>query len=217
MRVVGIVSGIVFHVPGDGVDQSAAVVSVSGVHYQSGGFVHHHEVVVFIDDIERDVFGYDLVLVAWAIHHEGDDIHRLYLVTTLDGLAVGHDAAGFRGFLYAVSRGVRQSVEQVLVYAHHLLALVHDHAEVLVELRFVTDGFHIVQVFSCYVVRQFFYHFSLSLYLLWYCNERDVSVFRSAEVRTRIRLRRSFRRRRALRFPSGGSRLPVAFLHRLLQ
>ena len=90
MRVVGIVIGMIFHVPGYGVHQSSVVVTVPRMHNKSGRFIHYHEVFILINNIEWDVFGNDLIFIAWTVHHNGNDVHRLYLVAAFDRLVVSH-------------------------------------------------------------------------------------------------------------------------------
>ena len=152
VRVVGIVAGIVLQVPGDGVDQRAVPVAVAGMHHEARRLVDHQHVVVLIDDVQGDVLRGDVVLVGRAVHREGDDVQGLHAVAALHGASVGLYEAGIGGLLDAVARGVLDAVKEVLVHAHHVLPLVHHHAEVFVELCPVASGgrFQFVQ----FLVRQ---------------------------------------------------------------
>ena len=153
MRVVGIIIGNIFHVPGNGIDKRAAVVPVSGVHHQPCRFIDYHQVLVLIHYIQGNIFGNNLVLIAGTVHHHRYHIQRLHLVTALHRFAVRHHKSGVGSFLYTVARGIGQAVEQILVHTHHLLPLIHYYAEVLVKLRLVTYRFYIVQYIILYVVR----------------------------------------------------------------
>lgn len=102
-RVIGVVVRIVAQVPGDGVDERAAVVAAAGVNYHTGRLVDDHEVVVFVYDVEGDVFGGDVVLVARTVHHHGDDVAGLHTVVALHGPAVHMDEASLGRLLYAVA------------------------------------------------------------------------------------------------------------------
>lgn len=48
MRVIGIIIGIILHMPGYGVDKRTVIVAMTGVHHQTGRFVHYHQILVLI-------------------------------------------------------------------------------------------------------------------------------------------------------------------------
>ena len=153
VRVIGIIIGNIFHVPGNGIDKRAMIVAMSGMHHQPGRFVNHHKELVFIDYIKGNVFGNNLVFIAGTIHHNRYHVQRFYLVTALDRFIICHYKPGIGSLLYTVTRSISQAVEQILVHTHHLLPFVHNNAEVLVKLRLITDRFYIVQYIVLYVVR----------------------------------------------------------------
>ena len=140
--VVGVISGVVAQVPGQGVDQRAGVVAATGVDHEAGGLVDDDDVVVLVGDVEGDVFGGYGAVITWPVEQEGDDVGGLDAVVALDGLAVHVDETLARGGLDAVARGVGQVVDEELVDAEQLLAAVGHDAEVFVELAafFVVDG-----------------------------------------------------------------------------
>jgi len=131
--VVGVVVGIVAQMPGDGIDERAAIVAAAGVYDHTSRFVDDHEIVVFVYDVEGDVFGGDVILVTRAVHHHGDDVAGFHAVVALHGPAVHMDEACLSRLLYAVTRGVGQMVEEELVDTQQLLPPVHHDTEVLVE------------------------------------------------------------------------------------
>ena len=155
--------------PGYGVDKRTVIVAMTGVHHQTGRFVHYHQILVLIYYIKGDVFGDDFILIAWTVHHHSDYIHRLHLIAAFHSLAVRHYEACIGSLLDAIARRVRQAVEQILVHPHHLLPLVHHHTEVFIELRLVTHRLYVVQLIIIYIIRQFFYHhgiYNLTIYNL---------------------------------------------------
>ncbi len=76
-RVAYIVIRRVAEMPRKGVDQGAAVIAVTRVYDQSGRFVHHQEVIVFIHYVERDIFGNYFEFIAGPVHHHRNHIVRL--------------------------------------------------------------------------------------------------------------------------------------------
>ena len=158
MRVVSIIVRIIFQMPGDGIDQCTMIVSVSGVHNQPGRLVHHHQVFVFVDNIQGNVFRNNLIIVAGTIHHHRNHIQRFHLIATLHGLAVSHDKTVFSSLLYAIARSIDDAFKQIFIYPDHRLPFVHYHTEMLVELVLITYRFYIIQFVLFKFVRQFFYH-----------------------------------------------------------
>ena len=153
MRVVGIVIGNIFHVPGDGIDERTVIIPVPGMYHQPRRLIDNHQVLVFIHYIQGNIFGDNLVFVTGTVHHHRYHVQRFHFVTALDRLIVRHHKSGIGGFLYTVTRSIGQTVEQIFVHTHHLLPFIHYHAEVLIKLRLITDRFYIVQYIIFYVVR----------------------------------------------------------------
>ena len=63
----------------DRVDQRAARIARAGMHDQPGGLVDHGEVVVFVDDVERDRLRLDAVIFDGRRHGDGDLLAALEL------------------------------------------------------------------------------------------------------------------------------------------
>ena len=165
MRVISIVIGIIFHVPGYGIDKRTMVVSMSGMYNESGWFIHYHQKLVFIDNIKRNIFGNNFIFIARTIHHHRDNIERFHFVAALHRLTVGHDKTTFRCFLNAVTRCIHNTFEQIFVHPHHRLAFINYHAKMLVQLslRLLTDRFYIIYIIIPNVVGQFLNHIVSSL------------------------------------------------------
>lgn len=131
-RVIRVVVGVVAQMPGNGVDERSRVVATSRMHYQSGWFVNNEQFAVFIDNIERDVFRLNLVLIAGTVEQECDDVAWFYAIIALDGLTVDVDESSACCQLDAVSRCVWQMVLQKFVNAQQLLPAVGHDPEVFV-------------------------------------------------------------------------------------
>lgn len=101
--VVGVEGGQVAQVPGYGVDECAVEVACAWVYDHAGWLVDDHQVGVFVDDTEGQLFGFDAAVVAWTVEHEGDDVARAYFIITLHRLSAYVYAACVGGFLYAVA------------------------------------------------------------------------------------------------------------------
>ena len=110
------------------------VVAVSGMNDQAGRFVNHQQVVVFIDDVQRNVFGFDLHAAALVGHHKGDHIARPDLVVGLDDAVVHPHVFGLDGQLDAVAGSVGEVLGQKLVHAQRRLPAVGLQPEMLVHL-----------------------------------------------------------------------------------
>ena len=132
-RVRDVIVGSVAEMPCQGVHQRARPVAVTGMYNQSGRLVDNQHVVVLVNDVERDVLGHHLVLVARAVHHHLHHVEGLYAVVRFHRLAVNQYAARLGSLLHAVARRSGQPLGQKLVDAQQLLALVGDKAEMLVQ------------------------------------------------------------------------------------
>ena len=125
---------------GQGIDQRARIVAVAGMDDHAGRLVDDNQVVVFIQNVERNVFGDDFQFAERVGHDDLYPIRGLHLITRLDGRAVHQNVAGVGRRLYAVARNAFHPVGQELVDAQHGLSPVDGHAvmlEQLVLLRFV--------------------------------------------------------------------------------
>ena len=129
--VGNVIVWVVLEMPGEGIDQCAVVVAMARMHAHSCGLVHHQQVVVLIDDVQRDVLGDNLILVARTVHHHRDLIARMHAVVALDGAAVHADALCLGGVLDSVARRSLDALHQVLVYAQQHMSWLHHIVVVL--------------------------------------------------------------------------------------
>ena len=120
--------------PCNGVDQCSMEIPHTWVYYQSRWFVDDHQLVVFVDHIERNILGLDGGIVVRAVEHQSNDISRTNLIITLDGFAVDMNKTRISRFLNAVTGGMLHMLRHVFVDTHRLLTAIHLHAQMLVEL-----------------------------------------------------------------------------------
>ena len=127
----------VFHVGGEGevigegVHQRSVVISVAGMHYHAGCFVHDQYVVVFVNDVQGNVFRKNLCPAALVGHHEFHHIQRTHDVIGLHGLVVYQHIAQFDGLLHPVTRSVLLVGSDEFIHAKRFLTLVHKDPEML--------------------------------------------------------------------------------------
>ena len=66
-------------------------------------FVYHHQFIVFIYYVERNIFRFYRSVVMRPVEHEGDYVARTHLVVALHGFVVDVYKARLSGFLYSVT------------------------------------------------------------------------------------------------------------------
>ena len=161
VRIIRIIIGIIFHMPGKRIDQSAMIIPMSRMHYQSGRLIHHHQIGIFINDSKGNIFRDNFIFVTRTVHHHRDNIQRLYFIATFHRLAVGHNESSFGSLLNTVARSIDNTFEQIFVDSDHRLPLIYHHPEVFVKLGLVTDRFYIIQIVLQFIRKFFLYHVSL--------------------------------------------------------
>ena len=139
---------------GQGVHQRTVVVAVTGVHHHAGGFVHHQHVVVFIDNVQGNVFRKDFRAAALVGHHELDHVQGPDNVVGLHRLLVHQHIAQFDGLLHTAAGSIFLMLRDETVYPHRLLSLVHIEPEVLEHQVFFRG--HFCGTFSGSSVREIF-------------------------------------------------------------
>ncbi|MPM92832.1 hypothetical protein SDC9_139968 [bioreactor metagenome] len=150
-RVIGIVIGIILQVPGQSVDQRAVIITVPRMHDQSGRFIHHHQILILVHNVERNILGHHLIFVTRTVHHDRDYVQRLHLVATLHRLTVYHDESRLSCLLNAVARSIDNAVEQILVNPYERLPFVGHHPEMFVKLSLVANGFYLINIVIFYL------------------------------------------------------------------
>ena len=94
----------------------------------------HHQQIVLIYYIQRDIFGDNLQFPAWAIHHDRNHIQRFHPVITFHRLIVHQDATRLSRQLDAVTGSAHHTVYQELIHPEQGLPLVRYEAEMLIHL-----------------------------------------------------------------------------------
>ena len=132
LRVVWIVGRYVTQMPGNGIHQRAMIISAPRMYYQSCGLVDDHQIIILVNNVQRNIFGNNIVVVAWTVHHDGQHVERLYLVAAFYRLAVCHDKPCVGRRLNTVARSVDDAFEQILVDAHRCLSFIYYYTEMFV-------------------------------------------------------------------------------------
>ena len=148
-RVVRVKRRHIAQMPCNGIYQRAVKISRPGMHHQSGGFVYHHQFRVLVDDIERNIFRLDGIVMTWTVQHQRDDIIRTHLVVALYRTIIHMHESCVGSFLYAVTAGVLQLLKHKLIHAQRQLSLVYDKTKMFIELLlFVFQFFYFFNIFS---------------------------------------------------------------------
>ena len=120
-----IVERRMLEMPGEGMEEGVLIVTMSGMDDESGGFVHHQQVIVLIDDIERYVLRRDGEIMRFMIEQDLYNITRFDAVVGCDRFSVRPHVTRVRSRLDTVAAGVGHVLGKVFVYAFFALPLVH--------------------------------------------------------------------------------------------
>ena len=153
--VIGVVTLQVFQVPGDGIYKCATEIATPGMNHHTCRLIDHHQVVIFIHHLQRDILWFDGGIIMRTIEHQCDHIARTYLIITFYGFVVNMDETSISSLLNAITARMRLMFRQILIDTHRLLPLVHLHTEVFIELpvgfaRGVIYQFNIVEFILLY-------------------------------------------------------------------
>ena len=101
------------------------------MHHHAGRFVNDHQARVLIDDVQRDVLGDNLALIAGTVHDHADHVAGMHAVVALDRAATHADALGLGRILHAVAAGALDALYQILIDAQQHLSWLHHIVVVL--------------------------------------------------------------------------------------
>ena len=118
--------------PGNGIDQRSTEVTTARMHHHACRFIDDHQVVIFIDHIQRDVLWFDRCIIVWTVKHQSNDIPRAYLIITFYWRTIYLNKTSFCCFLNPVTTGMRLMLGDILIYSDRHLSLVHLHPEVFI-------------------------------------------------------------------------------------
>ena len=124
---------IILEMIGQGIDQGAMIIAATRVNHQTCRLVDHEQVIVLIDDVERNIFGQDFKHMTRSIHHHRHHITRLYLVAALLWLAIDMDISVVGCTLNTVARCSHYPINEELIDTYWSLPSVGNKAEMLVE------------------------------------------------------------------------------------
>ena len=102
---------------------------MAGVHHHAGRLVHHQHVIVFVNDVQGNVFRQNLRAAPLVGHDEFHHVARSDNVIGLDRFVVHQHIAQFDGLLHTVTGCVLLVGGDEFVYPQRLLAFVHQDAE----------------------------------------------------------------------------------------
>lgn len=131
--------------PRNGVHQRTVVVTTARMNDKSGRLVHHQQVIVLINNFQRNIFSFYRVFIERSVKHHDNLLERLYLIIAFHGPAVNIYKSGIRSTLYTVTACVMQLVKQELVYPQRFLPLIHNYAEMFVQ-RLLPVVLHLIYI-----------------------------------------------------------------------
>ena len=120
--------------------QGATMVADTWMNDHTRRLINNNNVVILVDDVERNILWHDLLLTAGIGHNDRYLVERLYLIARLLRLAIDKDILAIGSRLYAVTRGVLQTRGEKLIESHQRLSLIHRHREVLIHLITLIDA-----------------------------------------------------------------------------
>ena len=118
---------------GQGIDQSTMIIAATRVNHQSCWLVDHEQVIVLIDNVERNIFGQDLKHMTRTIHHHRHHITRLDLITALLRLTIDMDISVVGCTLHTVARCSHYPIDEELIDTYWSLSSVGHKAEMFVK------------------------------------------------------------------------------------
>jgi hypothetical protein len=102
------------------------------MHHHAGLLVYHDHILIFMEDVKREVFREQLQFPGWVGQDHRNQIPGLYLVAGFDRNAVGKNVPGVGCRLDPAPGGTFKSVEKELVYSEGSLARIGSEPEMLV-------------------------------------------------------------------------------------
>ena len=116
---------MVLEMPCEGMKEGVFVVAVPWMNDESGGFVDNHEVVVFINDIKRDILRRDGKVMRLMVEHHLNDIPGFDAIVRGNRRTVHPYIPGIGGRLDPITTGIGHVLREVLVHALFALTFIH--------------------------------------------------------------------------------------------
>ena len=128
--------------PSNGIDEGAVEITAPRMHNHAGRLVDHHQLVILIDNLQRDILRFDGGVIMRAVEHQSNHIARAYLIITLYRISIHMNETRIGGFLDSVTARMRLMFCQKLVDAYGNLTFIYLDTEVLIQIKFEFDVVH---------------------------------------------------------------------------
>ena len=122
---------LALEIPGQAVDQGAGIIATAGMDHHTCDLIDDKDVVILVDDIERELFGDYIKRLDLSGFIYSDLIMWLNLVVGLDDLTVYDDMTILKGLLDLVAGSPLDAVHQELIYPEGFLAFFRDYPDPL--------------------------------------------------------------------------------------
>ena len=156
----------VFHVPSHCIDERTGKVACTWMNHHASLLVDHHQCIVLVHDIQRNVLCHNTGIMLGTVEHQGDDIIGSHLIVALYGFSVDMNKTSISSILYAVTALIGILLGEELVYTHRCLTGIHLYLPMLVKRAVASiHHFRLVQQFYIVVVI-IFYHIRLLHYFV---------------------------------------------------
>ena len=123
--------------PSYGIYQCAVEVASSRMYHHACRFVYHHELIILVYDIERNILSTNGVIMSWAIEHQRYHVASTHLKVALNSLTINKDKACIGSILYSITARMRHTVGKVFVYTHRGLSWVYYYLTMFIELAVI--------------------------------------------------------------------------------
>ena len=153
--VIRVEALIVAKMPGQSVDECAAVIAATRMHDESCRLVDDEQDIILIDNVERNVLGNDFPVALRMVEDKRDDVASLYLVVALDGLVVRTDASCLGSFLNAIATRARHVIHEELIHTDRILAFVNFYAPMLEAILLPFAFIRRERIFQQLIVEQY--------------------------------------------------------------
>jgi len=126
--------GKIPEVIGQRINKRAGPVLVGRVYYHPSRLVDYDQIIIFENNVEWNVFGFNIRIAGWFWKGDRDDVAGMYFVIWLDRFLVYPNKSSVDSILHACSRNIGQSIHQKLVDPQQCLTCIGNDSVVLEQL-----------------------------------------------------------------------------------